>query len=212
MRPFILIISAFLSASCGSAVIKDYASFYEKQPNTILVLPVVNETTSSEAPDSFLSTIANPLIHRGYYVMPVTAGIAILRSNGIFEGAQLANISPSTFGEVLGVDAVLYVTLHSWDTNYLVFASSVSVSMTYKLVDTDSGDLLWEDSRTQVVQSDSNSNNGILAILISAAVTAAATDYVPLARQGNAVALESLPAGPLSPDFDSERNRYLSEQ
>ena len=107
---------------------------------------------------------------------------------------------------------MLYVTLHSWDTNYLVFASSVSVSMTYKLVDTDSGDLLWEDSRTQVVQSDSNSNSGLLAILISAAVTAAATDYVPLARQGNAVALESLPAGPLSPDFDSERNRYLSEQ
>lgn len=212
MKNTLLVLFASLFVSCAVAPppVSDYSLFYERQPNSLLVLPVINETTSAEAPESFLSTIANPLIQRGYYVVPVLPGIAILQANGLYEGGQLSSVSPSVFKEVLGVDAVLYVTLHSWDTSYAVIASSVSVAMTYTMVDTTTGDILWEDSRTQVVSSDS-SGGSLLALMVNAAVTAAATDYVPLARQGNAVALTSLPAGPLSPSFEMERNRYLAE-
>jgi len=208
----LLLFGALVLASCNSAPppVADYHAFYESQPFSVLVLPVFNETTSAEAPESFQCTIANPLIQRGYYVCPVTAASEIFRSQGLFEGAQLKDVDPSVFREVLGVDAVLYVTLHAWDTNYVILASNVSVSMTYALVDTATGAVLWQDSRTQVVSSDSSSGS-LLGILINAAITAASVDYVPLARQANAVALQSLPAGPLSPNFEAERDAYLSQ-
>lgn len=207
----ILIWVFFLLASCVTPPppVEDYQAFYDSQPASILVLPVFNETTSAEAPESFQATIATPLIQRGYYVFPVTPASAIFQSQGLFEGEQLKEVHPSVFREVLGVDAVLYVTLHAWDTNYLVLASSVSVSMTYQLVDAASAAILWQDSRTQTVSSDTSSGS-LLGLLVNAAITAASVDYVPLARQANAVALQSLPAGPLSPRYEAERAAFLA--
>lgn len=212
MKTALLLIAASLLASCVTAPppVADYHAFYESQPASILVLPVFNETTSAEAPESFQCTIANPLIQRGYYVCPVTAATTIFQSQGLFEGEQLKDVHPSVFRDVLGVDAVLYVTLHAWDTNYLVLASNVSVSMTYSLVDSASGQVLWQDSRVQTVSSDTSSGS-LLGLMLNAALTAATVDYVPLARQANAVALQSLPAGPLSPHFEAERDAYLSQ-
>lgn len=198
-------------ASCAApAPVADYSSFYERQPLSILILPVFNETTSAEAPESFNCTISNPIIQRGYYVYPTAPSLAIMQSQGVFEGEQLKDVSPSVFRDVLGADAVLYVTLHAWDTTYMILASGVTVAMTYELVDTATGTTLWKDSRTQSVSSDTSSGS-LLAMAINAAVTAAATSYVQLARQANAVALTSLPAGPLSPHFEAERDQYLAQ-
>ena len=169
---------------------------------SILVLPVINETTSAEAPEAVLCTIGNPLIQRGFYVLPVIPSIEVLRAEGLYEGGQLADIPPASFGEHLGADAVMYITLHSWDTSYAVLASSVSVAMTYRLVDTATGATLWEDSGVRVVNSDTSQSSGnaladLIAMAVSAAVTAAVQEYVPLARQANVQALRSLPIGPI---------------
>ena len=204
-------------ASCSvNTPIKDYQAFYDHQPTSILVVPVFNETTSAEAPNAFQSTIARPLIERGYYVFPVQPTAAILQSEGVFEGGQLRGVSPSVFAEHLGTDAILYVTLHSWDTSYAVLASSVEVSMTYSLVDASSGALLWEDTGSRTVNSSSSSSSGnliadLVAAAVSAAVTAAGVEYVPLARDANKIALVSLPAGPLSDQFEIEREKYLAQ-
>ena len=197
---------AFLASltSCASPSI-------EVEPLTqrsILVLPVINETTSAEAPEAVLCTIGNPLIQRGFYVMPVIPSIELLRAEGLYEGGQLSQIEPIKFREYLGADAVLYVTLHSWDTSYAVIASSVSVAMTYTLVDTESGTTLWEDSAVRVVSSDTSQSSGnpladLIAMAVSAAVTAAVQEYVPLARQANVLALRTLPIGPIGREAEA---------
>lgn len=200
--------AALLLGSCVSTQpVEDYAAFYERQPTTILVLPVANETTSAEAPAAFQSTIASPLLQRGYYVFPVLPTVEIMRAEGAYEGEELRAVPPQRFQELLGADAVLYVTLHGWDTVYAVLASGVTVSMTYELVDAETGTTLWKDSATRSVQSDSS--GGLLAAALNAAVTALSTQYVDLARQANAQALAGLPAGPLHADHAEERERYM---
>jgi hypothetical protein len=42
-------------------------------------------------------------------------------------------------------------------------------------------------------------NRGIIGALVSAAITRAAPDYMPLARQANASAFYTLPRGPYFP-------------
>jgi len=213
-----MILSTSLSRAIWLAVLALLGSCATAAPEvipleqrSILVLPVVNETTSAEASEAVLCTIGNPLIQRGFYVLPVIPSAELLRAEGLFEGGQLAGIDPKTFRDYLGADAVLYVTLHSWDTNYAVIASSVSVAMTYQLVDTTTGEILWEDTGARVVSSDAGQSSSgnvfadLIVMAVSAAVTAATQEYVPLARQANVMALRSLPLGPIG------RERIVAE-
>ena len=89
----------------------------------------------------------------------------------------------------------------------MILASGVTVSMTYELVDARTGDTLWKDEGSRTVNSDSS--GGLLAAAINAAVTALSVQYVDLARQANALALVSLPAGPLHAKFEREREKYM---
>lgn len=207
---FVAVLLLALGACQSPRPVSDYEHFYERQPRTILVLPVINETTSAEAPAAFSSTIASPLIQRGYVVLPVLPAVDLLRSEGIYEGEQVSSASLGAFRELLGADAVLQATLHSWDTVYIVFASGVEVHMTYRLYDTETGEILWEDSAKQSVQSDSSGHP--LAALINAAITAASVQYVDLARRANVHSLRSLPAGPMDERFEIEREKYLAAE
>jgi hypothetical protein len=208
---------ALLACGCQAAPAgpEDWTNFYEHQPTSILVLPVLNETSAAEAPIAFSSTITHPLVERGYYVFPVQPTLAILEANGIYEGGQLETIEPQKFNEILGADAVLYVTLKSWDTTYAVIASSVEVAMDYRLVDAHTGGTLWEKSERQVMSSDSGGSGSdplaaLLAAMIESAINASTTDYVPLARQANAAALGALPPGPLSKEHDKAKAELLA--
>jgi hypothetical protein len=207
---FVAVLLLALGACQSPRPVSDYEYFYERQPRTILVLPVVNETTSAEAPAAFASTIASPLIQRGYIVLPVLPSVDLLRSEGIYTGEQLSSASLGAFRELLGADAALQTTLHSWDTVYLLFVSGVEVHMTYRLYDTETGEVLWEDTGVQSVQSDSSGHP--IAALINAAVTALSVQYVDLARKANMHSLQSLPAGPLDEQFEIEREKYLAAE
>ncbi|MGQ9589082.1 MAG: GNA1162 family protein [Planctomycetota bacterium] len=205
---------ASLAASCAAREVPDWESFYAKQPRSILVLPVENETTEVEAPRFFLATIAKPLIERGYYVFPVEATSDILASEGFAAGAQLEAVSPRRLGELFGADGLLYVTVHTWDTTYLVFASSVVVTIGYRLVDARSGDSIWESVATAERRSGASGTDPItlaISAAVDAALTAALTDYVPLAREANAAALRSLVPGPYSLEYEGTKERLIRE-
>ncbi len=217
MREFIrygLLLACVLPIACQSAPpVPDYEKFYAERPFTVVVPPVRNQTADAEAPRFFLSTITKPLVDRGYYVLPVEATADILAAEGLADGGALDGVSPARFEEYLGADAVLFITLLSWDTTYAVLVSQVTVSMHYKLVSTRTGAVLWETSHQEVLQSNSGGGGGglggLIAAAINAAVTAAATDYVPMAMQANLNACATLPAGPYSPRFDAEKKRHL---
>ena len=74
--------------------------------------------------------------------------------------------------EVFGADAVLYVTINQWGTQYLVLGSSTVVSLQYELRDLRSGELLWERSFTQRDNSDGGNNASIGAMIAAATVHA----------------------------------------
>jgi hypothetical protein len=204
----VLIVAASAAACAGPPPVKDYDVFYEQTPYTIVVLPVVNQTVDAVAPRFFLSTIGKPLIDRGYYVLPVQMTAEILESEGLGDGGAILKIPPGKLREYFGADALLRVTLTAWDTSYLILASSVTVAMHYELISTRSGQLLWETNLKKTINSNSG-GGGLLGALASAAVTAAATDYVPMALEVNTSACGTLPPGPYHPRFEQARKEYL---
>lgn len=183
-----------------------YPLLTQQQPRTILVLPAINESTAADAPDYYSVTIAPLLSAKGYYVMPQEITTEILRAEGITDGRQLEGVTPAKFGQLFGADAVLFVHIKEWDTNYYVIGGNVTVSAVYELKSTKTGETLWSNAARQVIDTggDSNNGGGIIGALIATAIKTATQDYMPAAQQVNAVALMPLPLGIKHPEHPSK--------
>jgi hypothetical protein len=196
-RTLLAVFGALLVGGCASPNYSYADAYYQHEPKTIVVLPVRNESTDAAASTYFLSTIARPLVQRGYYVLPIESTLEVFTREGLHTAGRAWDVKPQLLQSNLGADAALYVTITKWDTSYVVFASNVTVAMHYRLVDCHTGQVLWERSASQTKRS-GGSGGGLIGLLVSAvdaAVSAAVTDYVPLASAANTNALASLPPG-----------------
>ena len=169
----------------------------------------MNSTTAVEAPVLFNTTVTKPFAERGYYVFPVFLTKDILNDMGLSDEGVLMQLQPQRFKETFGADAVLFVTIRRCVTTYVLLASSVTVEANYKLVDTDSGEVIWEKTQLVVKQS---GGSGLLEMVVHAALTALIVDYRPLAQQTNTLAVntkrEGLPAGPYHSDYKNDYPNY----
>jgi hypothetical protein len=184
---------------------KDYAKFIAANPRSILAIPVLNNSVNIDAPDYFLSTIPVPLAERGYYVFPVNLVKRLLEDDGLADAGLVHRADPSKLAALFGADALLYVTIQKWEAKWMLIATTVKVEFDYVLKDAKTGETLWKDHETMEYNSNANNNSGLIGAIVNAAITKAAPDYMPLARQANEQALmypgPGIPAGPYRPEY-----------
>lgn len=216
MKLWLLLAMALLVGCAGNQAKPDLDAFYAHKPRSILVVPVVNESPEITASPVFSSTISAPLAERGYYVFPLYLTELILRDFGLSEAGHVHMLPTQRFYDLFGADAVLFVTIKDWSSKYLVLASTVVVSMEYLLKDTKTGTVLWQKTETVAKSSNSGAAGGGLAgvlvtMAVSAAMNAALTDYLPLARQANQQVFQprwGLPAGPYNPLYGKDQDKF----
>lgn len=178
---------------------RDLTAFNAAAPRSILVVPLVNKSLDVDAPNYMLSTLPVPLAERGYYVFPVNTAKVVLEQEGFYEGEQIHNQPPETLAKLFGADAVLYVTIQRWDAQYIVLSTTVTVEFDYRMVAKD-GTEIW--AAKQQLQYSPQQNNGgsplgnLIAAAITAALTRAAPNYMPLAQQANTMVLLNGPQAP----------------
>lgn len=171
-----LALAAFTSALVlsGCATKKqptDYSAFRESKPRSILVLPPKNQTPEVNASHGFVSEVTLPLSESGYYVFPVALVEETFRQNGLTTPEDISAVPVKKLHEIFGADAVLYLTVTDYGTSYQVVNSETRVGATARLVDLRTGKELWK--RSAMASSDENqgyNNNGILAVLLLAAI------------------------------------------
>ncbi len=213
---FVCLLSlAALLSGCAVRPKADLDAFYARQPRSIVVVPVVNESPEVSAAPVFISTISRPLAERGYYVFPVYLTELILQDFGLVEAGHIHQLPAERFYELFGADAVLLVTIKDWSTKYMLLASVVVVQMEYVLKDTRTGTVLWKNEQTYTHDSGGAAAGsglaGLVAMAVSAAVNAIFTDYLPLARQAHYLAFQppkGLPAGPYHADFKRDQDKF----
>ena len=195
-------------AGCASPEPFDYRPLLDHMPGSILVLPPLNETNEPLAAEGWLATITRPLAERGYYVFPVAVVDRMLRENGLPTPWEMHQVSLGKLREVFGADAVLYVTVHDWGTEYQVLASVTRVAVTAQLIDLATGTELWRGQGVAARGSNSGNNQGLLGAAIGALVNQVVTStYDPspqVSREANDQLLgmrgRSLLPGPRHPD------------
>lgn len=184
-------------------------AFHEVQPSSILIVPVVNESTDVQASTSVLATLPFELAEKGFYVYPVNTVKTLLEYEGLYEPAQIHNQPPAQMAELFQADAILYVTIKEWTSRYVLLSTTTEVDFEYQLLNVD-GTELWTERKELRYTPQNNSSGSPMADLITAAATAAieraAPTYLPLTREAHDQVFNGystgLPPGPYNPKFD----------
>jgi hypothetical protein len=195
---------------------KDYTQFREENLRSILIVPVVNSTVNVDAAAYFLSTIAAPIAERGYYAFPINLVKQVMEEDGLADANMVHAADPTRLGELFGADAILYISIEHWETTYVILSATTTVSFTYVLKSGRSGEELWRESSTLRYTPNSGGGGSPLAMLIvmvvQAAIQKAAPNYIPLAKQANAMAIwtpsRGLPAGPYHKLYGKDLDKF----
>ncbi len=158
------------TSGCVTTPPFDYSLFRSHRPRSILVLPPLNQTTDVNASYSYLSTITLPLAECGYYVYPVAVIDAYMRENGLPSAEEMHSVALKKIREIIGADAVLYVTIEEWGQKYVVIQSVTTIRARAQLIDTASGEVIWHGMQA-VSQGSGGGGGDPVAMLIAAAVT-----------------------------------------
>lgn len=214
-RALLIAIIIFSQVGCAAVKPKDYTKFHQVNPRSILIVPPINNTTEVGADDYFLATVSLPLAERGYYVFPVNMSRELLLEAGLSDAGLVHNADPSRLGKLFGADAILYINIEHWEAKYLLLSTMVTVAFSYSMKDTVTGEEIW--NHHQVLQyTPQNQNTGnlignLIVAAVNAAVTKAAPNYIPLARQANGAAFtssnEGIPLGPYYKDNGNNPNQ-----
>ena len=215
IRFAVAIVVLSLVAACAQQEKKDYARFRAEDPRSILVLPVVNNTVDVDAPLYFLSTIAVPVAERGYYVFPVNLVRGVMNEEGLSDANMVQAADPAVLGDLFGADAILYISIEKWETQYLIISSTTIVSFTYLLKNGQTGEELWRESATMRYSPQGDGGGGIAGLIAQAVVAAiqkAAPNYMPLARKATRQAIwlpgKGFPAGPYHEDYGKDQAQF----
>ena len=166
MLGFCVLALSLVLTGCATPKPYDYTNFLAHPPRSILVLPPLNESTAVEGTYGYLSTATFPLAEMGYYVYPVSVTDYFLKENGMPTAGEMHQVPLDKVREIIGADAVLYVTLKQYGTKYEVISSVTTVAAVGKLVDTRTGLVLWEG--TGIGQEGSGGSGNIIADMIIA--------------------------------------------
>ncbi len=204
-------LSVTLLAACSTLPEQDYSAYRMRMPYSILVLPPLNDSIDVNAPYAYLPSVIQPLAEAGYYVFPVAVVDAFMKENGMIGAAEMHQVSLKKFKEIIGADAVLYINIEEWGQQYLILNSVTVVKFQARLVDTQTGAMLWKGE--QDVQLSSNQGqSGILTMALSALVSQISNDSgeqaYRLSKQANHRMVNSkqgLLLGPYHPNYEKDQ-------
>lgn len=196
---------------------KDYTAFNSENPRSILVVPVINHSNEVDAANLFLTTMAVPLAERGFYVFPTNATRKLMEAEGLGDAGLVHETQTPKLAEVFNADAVLYVEILKWESNYNVLSSDIKTAMLYTLKSGQTNQVLWQDEEEYVYSDSGNSGNFIADLLANAlmsALNSTRSDYTPVAMAANVKVLTppgaGLPYGPYSGYYSDNSKLFPS--
>lgn len=213
---FVVLVVLSLMTGCATNTPKgyDYSTYRETPPASILVIPPLNNSVDADAPYVYLSTITRPLAECGYYVFPVAVVDAFLKDNGMPTPGEMNAVPLDRVRDVIGADAVLFVTIEEWGQKYRVLASTTVVTAKARLVDVDTGATLWEGT-ARAAEGSGDGGGGLIGMVVAAAVDQVVdslTDRTQgLSSMANSTMVfnsnTGLPYGPYNPAFETDPRR-----
>lgn len=207
---FLLLVAiVFSMGSCSTSNIvtrgQQYAKMYETKPVVFLVMPPINNSSNVEAKDLLYTSISQPLIEKGYYVLPPMMTMDILKNESAYDAELFVNGSLGMFRNYFGADAVIFSEINSWtkkgfgiETEIHFFIKS---ALTNEIIFERSCDLYLDLS----IQNSGGGILGALTSLVGSALNTALTQHIQAARMANDYIVRDIPRGKYSPEHMTDQ-------
>lgn len=177
-----------------------YPGMYEEKPVTLLVMPPINNSANVEAKELLYTSISRPLAEAGYYVIPPSLAMAVLRQESGYDAELFLDKPLKQFHEFFGADAVVFSVIESWAKQGLGINTEIRYIIKSALTD----QVLFDRTCNLVLDlsvnsgSSSDSGRSLLSILVdvaAGAINTALTDHIEAARKANYYIFRDLPVG-----------------
>ena len=198
----------FLGACAGSQPeVYDYSAFLQTKPRSIVVMMPTSDSSEIKASAAVLANALYPLSEAGYYVFSPALVNETFKNNGIYDAAEIAQVSTYKLKQIFGADAALYLN------SYMLISSVTRVSVAATLVDLNTGAVLWQKSATAANDSGDGGGN-LIGMLVSALVKQIADSVsdasFDLSARADAILFSTdcrdcLLYGPYSPHYGQDR-------
>lgn len=183
-----------------------YAKMYEEKPATLLIMPPINKTSNVEAKDLLYTSISQPLIEAGYYVIPPLLAMEVLKAESAYDAELFVNAPLNVFQHYFGADAVVFSEIETWTKVGL----TIHTDIRYFIKSAYTGEILFDRKCSLVldlrVQSGGGTMLNMLVDAVATAVRAAASDHIIAARRANRFIFRDIPRGKYSPQYLQDKD------
>lgn len=133
----VILLVGFGCAAPLTFLAPDYDSI---KPARIAILPAINETTATDAPNVFRILAMAELADKGYKLVDLDRIDEALKEKGILEGGQLEALTAKEIGDLVGADGLLYMRVMAYGRQIGVH---LRMEGSFTLVDAKTGEKIW---------------------------------------------------------------------
>ncbi|WP_372808580.1 GNA1162 family protein [Pontiella sp.] len=203
LPPFALLLGALLLIATGCSSNKTpWCYYFQRAPIRVLIMPSTNRTEHPDASIIFNQACQAALEKKGFEVISADKVVAYASAEGLLL-RDIAEFKASRIGRDLGADMVLYSDINTWESTYVLLNTQVTVAGTSRLMETTTDALIWNFTWTLKKDSNSGNNNGLIGMLVGAAVDAVANSMFDavtgLGQQAATATVDSLPQPGFAP-------------
>ncbi|MBL4664875.1 MAG: DUF799 family lipoprotein [Nitrospinaceae bacterium] len=117
---------------------------------TVAILPIeTSDAGQKEMAEMFRLGLYANLKQSKFQLLERYVVDGLLRQNKLTDPSNYLTINPMQFGEILGVDAIVFSRINKVERSYLIVHSSIELSVSVQMVDTRSGEILWRAEQTE---------------------------------------------------------------
>ena len=169
---FVLVPLLLLTQGCATPR-TPWHYYFQRAPIRVVVLPSENKTEHPDAPLIFNKACEEALARKGFVVIGADQVVTYAAARGVLLH-EITTRKASEIGRDLKADMVLYSTIDTWESKYVVLNTKARVAGSSRLVETATDALVWYDAWCFEKDSSNGNNNGLVGLLVSAAVDAVA--------------------------------------
>ena len=151
-RPLGMFLLAILISGCASDLQTKVSGNLNSlsKDQTVAILPIeTSHAGQKEMADMFRQGLYANLKQSHFNLMEKYIVDGLLKQNNLINPANFLTINPMQFGEILGVDAVVFSRINKVERTYFIVHSSIELSVSVQMVDTRTGEILWRAEQTE---------------------------------------------------------------
>lgn len=200
----VIVLGICLLSSCSERLTRggQYPTLYQEQPQSIAIMPPINQTNIVEAKEFFFTTLHYPLAEKGYYVFSPTLTLEFFQNEGANDSEMFIDGDVSIFNKALGCDALMFTTIKSWKKNIF---GAITVGVEYKLRSTKTGETLFHRDGLITLDTSVSGTGNAFVDLAATMIATALTDKVEAGRYCNLFCLADLPVGTYHQQYNQDK-------